>query len=189
MGAQARSLSAPLRRIAIVGGECTGKTTLCQALAEALPGLWVPEVLREFVDRHTRAPTAGEQAAILAQQIERERQMATQASRSAAGWLACDSAPIATAIYSEIYFGDRGHYAIAAGHHCCYDFTLLADVDLPWEADGMQRDGPAMRARFHELIRAWLDERGLAYALVGGVGSTRTRNAVSALAAVQSPPR
>ena len=49
-------------KIAIVGGECTGKTLLCETLANALPGLWVPEYLREFVDRHARVPALEDQA-------------------------------------------------------------------------------------------------------------------------------
>jgi len=177
------------RRIAVVGGECTGKTTLCQSLAGELAGLWVPEVVREFVEVRGRAPTAAEQHSILVAQIEREQQSLARAMRDEAAWVACDSAPIATAIYSEIYFGDRSHYAAAALHHRSYDFTLLADTDLPWEPDGLQRESPAMRARFHALVRAWLQDHDVPFALVSGDGPRRARAALAALAAVQSSSR
>ena len=47
---QRAATGAPVR-IAVIGAECTGKSSLCEALAERLPGLWVPEALREFCDR------------------------------------------------------------------------------------------------------------------------------------------
>jgi thymidylate kinase len=62
--------------IAIVGAESTGKTTLAQALCEALQArsgrrvAWVPEVLRGWCERAGRTPLAHEQASILRMQHE-----------------------------------------------------------------------------------------------------------------------
>jgi Flp pilus assembly CpaF family ATPase len=44
-------------KIAILGAECTGKTTLAQALATALDGcrgraVWVPETLRDWCQQN-----------------------------------------------------------------------------------------------------------------------------------------
>src|SRR5215467_3293574 len=86
------------RKVAVVGGECTGKTVLCQQLAARLPGLWVPEYLREFVDRRGRVPCAEDQPLIFAAQTEREAAATDAALKTALRWVACDSAPIATAI-------------------------------------------------------------------------------------------
>ncbi len=49
------------RRIGLVGGEGTGKTTLASALAVALPACVVDESLRAFVEREGRTPRADEQ--------------------------------------------------------------------------------------------------------------------------------
>jgi len=35
-------------RVALIGAECTGKTSLAMAMARELPGLWLPEILREW---------------------------------------------------------------------------------------------------------------------------------------------
>ena len=177
------------RKIAVVGGECTGKTVLCQALAAELPGLWVPEYLREFVERAGRAPVAADQAAIFAAQVEREATAAEAATRAGLGWLACDSAPVMTAIYSEMYFNDRGLYAPGARHHATYTFTLLLDADLTWEPDGLQRDGPAVRAESNARIETWLRAHGVAFALIRGSGAARTNAALAALRALESQPR
>jgi nicotinamide riboside kinase len=177
------------RKIAVVGGECTGKTLLCQALADALPGLWVPEYLREFVDRHARVPRQQDQAVILATQIRLEADAVARAAAVRMGWVACDSAPIATAIYSAMYFGDRSLEAIAERHHATYALTLLTDTDLPWEPDGAQRDGPAVRAEFDARIDAWLGARGIPFARIRGHGAGRIDAARTALRVLQSPPR
>jgi nicotinamide riboside kinase len=176
-------------RIAVVGGECTGKTTLCQTLAATLPGLWVPEYLREFVDRTGRAPMAQEQASILRTQIERERAEIAAAARADLGWVTCDSAPIATAIYSEMYFDDHTLYDEAERHHRTYACTLLMDIDLPWEPDGLQRDGPAVRQEFHVRVQAWLHARHARCVLVSGNGAARVAAATGALRALESAPR
>ena len=44
-------------RVCLMGAECTGKSTLAQALAAHFGGLWVPEYLRAFCDRQGRTPT------------------------------------------------------------------------------------------------------------------------------------
>ena len=165
-------------RVAVIGAECTGKTTLCQALTARLGGLWVPEYLREFVDRTGRAPLAHEQAAIVAEQIAREDAALQAARRDRQPLIAFDSAPLATALYSRLYFADDALLADATAHHRRYDLTLVADVDLPWEADGLQRDGPDVRARFHALLLDWLRDAGVAFTLVAGRHDTRTNRAL-----------
>jgi len=177
------------RKVAVVGAECTGKTVLCQALAAEMPGLWVPEYLREFVDRVGRAPLAEEQIAILAMQVEREAAATDAAKRDDIEWVACDSAPIATAIYSEMYFEDRGLYEEATRHHSSYALTLFTDMDLPWEPDGLQRDGPEVRAEAHARIEAWLRASGAPFVLISGSGRARVSAAIAALRAVESQSR
>ena len=184
-----RAAGMTVRKVAVVGGECTGKSTLCERLAEELPGLWVPEYLREFTDRADRPPVAAEEAGVLAEQIAREASALDAARGAGLRWVACDSAPIATAIHAEMYFNDRGLFAAAASYHASYALTLLMDLDLAWIADGIQRDGPAVRADFHARMRAWLEANGVPYALVRGHGSARTASAIARVRAVESAPR
>ena len=61
-------LSKPVR-IALLGAESTGKTSLCLGITSALQSLGlnataVPETLREWCDAKGRTPHAHEQAAI-----------------------------------------------------------------------------------------------------------------------------
>ena len=50
------------------------------------------------------------------------------------------------AVYSDFVFADASLYAsaLAAQRRC--DLTLVTALDLPWRADGLQRDGAHVRA-------------------------------------------
>lgn len=168
-------------RVAIIGAECVGKTELAQRLAESLPGLWIPEYLREFCDRLGRTPLPEEQAQILAEQRRREDEAMARARSRRLDWVLADSAPLVTALYSELLFGDVSLHEEALVHHARYDATLLLAPDLPWVADGILRDGPAVREAFHALLLQRLQQAELAFALIGGAGEQRLRSAVDVL--------
>jgi NadR type nicotinamide-nucleotide adenylyltransferase len=142
----------PLRRVAILGAESSGKSTLAAALAQRHCTLWVPEYLREFVDRAQRTPREEEQVAIAATQIEREDSAAQMAERL----LFCDTTPLMTALYSRFYWGrvdPRIERMVEARH---YDLTLVTAPDTPWQPDGLQRESEAVRQLIHEQVLAAL---------------------------------
>ena len=167
--------------IALIGAECTGKTTLAQALAAELPALWLPEALREFCDREGRTPRPDEQAALMREQMLREARARAQAERAGVQWVICDSTPLVTALYSVMLFGDHSLLAAGLVHQRRHSLTLLADTDLPWAPDGIQRDGPTVRARFQQLLRTTLREHGLAYVTVRGNETARLAAALEAV--------
>ena len=70
-----------------------------------------------------------------------------------AGVVVGDSAPLMIAVYSVVYFDDPTLIGPAVDLARGYDLTLWCDVDLPWEPDGIQRDGPDVRQREHDIIR------------------------------------
>jgi nicotinamide riboside kinase len=166
-------------RIAILGAECTGKTTLAQTLARALDrpparAHWVPETLRDWCRRHARTPAQHEQSAIAVAQ-------ARAIDQAGPGDVLADTTPLMTAVYSDVLFQDRSLYQFALAHHAGFDITLLADTDLPWMADGLQRDGPAWRDVVNARLRQVLNEHALPYALIQGKGEARAANALAAI--------
>jgi len=170
-----------VRQVAIIGAECVGKTELAQRLARKLPGLWIPEYLREFCDRVGRTPQRHEQAQILAEQRLREDEAIARARAQRLEWVLADSAPLVTASYSELLFEDVSLHDEAIVHHARYHATLLLAPDLPWVADGIQRDGPAVREAFHALLQQRLQQSGLPFSLIGGAGGERLLAASAAL--------
>ena len=170
-------------RIAIVGAESTGKTTLAAALAPRLAadtGLraaWVPEWLRTWCEHTGRTPLPHEQAALLRGTQERIDEAAARNDI-----VVCDTTPLMIAVYSRLLFEDRSLEARAAQLHGQMALTLLTALDLPWVADGLFRDGPQVQEPVDSMLRELLIGHGLPWALVGGSGAQRLENAVDALA-------
>lgn len=168
-------------RIALLGAESTGKSTLARALHETLPALTglrvarVDEYLREWCDREGRTPRADEQLAIIQEQERR-------ADALAAGHdvLIADTTALMPALYSEYLFADTSLAAGAHEAHRRYHLSLLMATDLPWEADGM-RDGPHAQAPVDRLLRRWLREAGHAFVVVQGQGERRLEHALDAI--------
>jgi NadR type nicotinamide-nucleotide adenylyltransferase len=154
------------RRVAILGTASSGKTTLAAALAERYRTVWVPEYLREFVDVQGRVPVAQDQFHIASTQRERE----DAAARDACGYLFCDTAPLMTAVYSRHYFGgiDDQLAWLADGHSRDYALTLVTAPDIPWVADGLQRECEEVSVIINRLLMEELASRTIPYVLVSG---------------------
>jgi nicotinamide riboside kinase len=187
--------------VAIVGAESTGKTSLAAQLAAHLVALaqahsatgsrrvaWVPEVLREWCAANGRTPYAHEQAPLLRAQHER-----ITAACALHDVVVCDTTPLMTAVYSRIVFGDRSLDSRAAELHTrSVDITLLTALDLPWVADGLQRDGPHVQAPVDQALRELMQRHGITFSVVSGQGSERLEQALAtlepALLAAQASP-
>ncbi|MES2531270.1 MAG: ATP-binding protein [Pseudomonadota bacterium] len=166
--------------IAVLGAESTGKTELARAIAARLARRGVavrlvPEYLREWCDREQRTPRADEQAAIA---VEQTRRIETAAARGVA---IADTTAVMTAVYSDLLFGDTSLYPDAFAAQRGYAITLLTALDLPWVADGLQRDGPQVREPVDAAVRATLQRAAVPYAVVHGDGPQRLANAWNAI--------
>ncbi len=168
-------------RIALLGAECTGKTQLANALVLALnnpagSAVAVPEVLRVWCTENARTPQSHEQWPIARQQALQLEQLPDP------GYMVADTTPLMTAVYSDLLFQDPTLYPFALHHQALYDLTLVMGLDLPWVADGIQRDGPAVRARVDARLRQVLDTEAIPYCMVYGTGTARTACALQAIA-------
>jgi NadR type nicotinamide-nucleotide adenylyltransferase len=154
------------RRVAILGPASSGKTSLAAALAERYGTVWVPEYLREFVDVERRVPVAGDQFYIASTQREREDAAAREAGR----YLFCDTAPLMTAVYSLHYFGgiDDQLARLADEHQRDYALTLVTAPDIPWVADGLQRESAEVSVIINRMLMEELAARRIPYELVSG---------------------
>lgn len=162
-------------KIALVGAESTGKSTLAAELAmkftaAGLSVAVVDEVLREWCDREGRTPRMEEQMGIAQEQARR-------AEAARADVVISDATSVMIAVYSAMLFGDESIYDFALAHQRRYDVTLLTGLDLPWVADPL-RDGPHVREPVDALVRASLEGAGIAYHVVYGRGEARARNAL-----------
>jgi len=167
--------------VALLGAESTGKTTLAGEIAAVLVARGravevVPEVLREFCDAHARTPRRDEQAGIAAAQTARIAAAATRAAIVVA-----DTTALMVAVYSDLVFGDTSLYDDALAAQRTIDLTLVTALDLPWQADGLMRDGAHVREPVDAKLRAALARAAIAATTVAGVGAERVAGALAAI--------
>ncbi len=152
-----------VRRVCIIGPESTGKTTLARRLAEHYRTVHVHEYARPLIDLLGGEVTRETFTRIVRGQAAAESALARQANRV----LFCDTDAFTTALYHEIFHGERPEYILTEARRRQYDLYLLADCDTPYVEDP-QRNHPDRRAWFLRECLAWLDERGARYAWVRG---------------------
>jgi nicotinamide riboside kinase len=142
-------------RIALLGAESSGKTTLAISLTAALrdqgynAGM-VPEYLRDWCEENSRLPQLDDQGVILQGQLNLEDAAAAQFDV-----LVCDPAAITTGFYSLEYFGSDLH--LNPRYLNRYDRVFLCDIDFPWQPDPL-RDSETVREHMHTSIVTYLTQ-------------------------------
>jgi nicotinamide riboside kinase len=168
-------------RLALLGAESTGKTQLAEALAAHARALGhrvtvVPEYLREWCELQGRTPRADEQLAIATEHARRIDHAPSS------DWLVADTTPLMVAVYSDLLFNDTALYPMALTQLGSFDHILVTGQDVPWVADGLQRDGPHVRGPVDQKLRAALNRHGLRYQVVYGLGPQRLEAALRGMA-------
>ena len=153
--------------VALLGAECTGKSTLTQALGQRLadlPAATVPEHLRHWCLSQDRTPRRLEQAHIAAEQ---QRQI--QCAAAAHPVVVADTTALMTALYSVHYFDDPSLMLGALQSQRGVALTLLCAPDgIPGQADGWLRDGEATRQRTHAELADLLHAHRLPHETLRG---------------------
>lgn len=170
-------------KVAILGAECTGKTTLAQKLTEIYqqqyPSAFIPEAVRLFVEEKNRTPKEEEQANIARRQKTLESESATQLMLEHQDaefiFLFCDTTPLLTGIYSEIIFGSTDSTVEEIAQYQDYDLTLFTQIDFPWQSDGLMRDSPLAQTKVHHMIQEKLHILKQPYQIVTGDLDTRLK--------------
>ncbi len=166
-----------MKRLVVTGSECTGKTTLARALADHYATACVPEFARDFVTQKGAPPESADVDQIARGQIAREDQQARAAGRL----LIQDTDLLSTVVYSRHYYGHCPTWIDEALRRRAADLYLLAGIDVPWEADGDQRDRGHLREEMQALFRAALTSRGLHFVEVEGPHEERMQQAIAAI--------
>jgi nicotinamide riboside kinase len=177
--------------VALLGGESSGKTVLANALHRVLDEqhgirtVCVPEHLRAWCEAMGRAPQAHEQAAIAT-----EQGLLIQAAAQQPGvdLVIADTTALMVAAYSELHFEDSALFKPALAAQGAYGLTLLMGLDLPWQADGVFREGPQAREAIDALLRCELQAGGIAYQTVYGQGEARLVQALRAMGTALGRP-
>src|SRR5581483_4031208 len=170
-----------VKRVAVVGAESTGKTTLARELATHYQTSWVPEFARQYLDlkdseRPLAALTLADIGEIARGQLNSEERLARLANRV----LICDTELLTTRLWSEHFFGACEGWIERAAAERHYDLYLLTDLDVAWIADP-HRDAPQMREQFMNRLRGELESRERRFVTISGAADERLRRAIAAI--------
>ncbi|MFZ2987318.1 AAA family ATPase [Ideonella sp.] len=162
-----------VRRLVLLGGESSGKTTLAQALAERLGTRWVSEYGRELWEQQGGLSEA-DLLRVAREQVLREdaAACAVASSRSACNWLVCDTSPLTTLGYSGWMFGRSDPELVALAARS-YDAAVLCAPDFPFVQDGTRQDA-GFRVQQHAWYTERLEQGTTPWLAVGGSLSQRT---------------
>jgi len=165
-----------IKKIAIVGPESTGKSTMSAFLAEHYHTVWVPEFARDYCAALTGSPTWQDEINMFYGQMALEEEYLPKANKL----LICDTTFITVKIWSDYTFGRSPQEVLDELPKHPYDLYLLLNIDLPWEEDPL-RDFPHMREHFMEVWHKELKELNANYVVISGTGEDRYDSAVKTI--------
>jgi NadR type nicotinamide-nucleotide adenylyltransferase len=165
--------------VAIVGAECTGKTTLARLLAEHYRAPWVPEYARAYLTQPTYSRDD-------VRAIARGQHAAESIAAAGVPLVFADTDLVVIKVWLDVRFGGSDEAVdamladvLAAPRRRAY---LLAVPDIPWVADAL-REAPNDRPMLHARYQRLLQSLGVDYVEIGG---TREQRRVRAIAAVDA---
>lgn len=163
-------------RIAVVGAESTGTTTLARALAEHYKAPWVPEYGRLYSEALWQAEfawTDSDFVHIAKVQQEMERELAAKSH----GLIICDTNATATQLWQDRYLGHISPAVKQIAAKDKVDIYILTGDEIPFVQDGI-RDGEHIRHQMHRQFEQMLKQQDIPYSVARGSLDKRLRAAV-----------
>lgn len=161
-----------LNKIVIIGPESTGKSTLCEQLAQHYKTLWVPEFARKHMEQHGTHYTYEDLLTIAKKQVALEEEYQELSAQYLAlntqhstlniqhstfkaqylpltndhSLLIIDTDMYVMKVWCEFVFNKCHNWILTQIAGRIYDLYLLCDVDLPWTKDNL-REYPDLETR------------------------------------------
>lgn len=174
-----------MQKIVVTGAECSGKTSLTQALAVHYDSPWVPEMAREYLEGLDRPYRESDLRVIGELQLRTEEEMALIAP-AGTPLVFCDTDLITIRIWGEEKYSRSDPWIVQQTEERPYDLWLLCSPDIPWEFDP-QRENPHDRDRLFAVYEKTLKALGKKYAIIGGDQEERMKLALAAIQGRQGP--
>ncbi|MDE1460580.1 AAA family ATPase [Spartinivicinus poritis] len=158
-------LHAKHNKVAIMGPESAGKSTLALALAQQLRFPLVNEYARLWLSYQDDVGCYEDIALIAKVQQAIEQTVAAQAKL-----VLFDTGLMTTQIWSQVLFRKVPEWLEKQVQQHHYDLVLLVAPDLPWQFDP-QRCQPEQEAREHFFLQceALLKQLGIVYQVISGI--------------------
>lgn len=169
-----------MKKIAVIGPESTGKSTLCEKLATKYGVPWVAEYARDYLNGLGRIYRQSDLLEIARGQLGAEDQAA---AGSEAPFLVCDTDLYVIKVWSEHKYHQCDPWILREIARRRYDLYLVTDIDLPWQSDPQREyPEPEMREYFFRIYQDIALASSVPWALITGDAASRLALAESAVA-------
>ncbi|MFN4121680.1 MAG: AAA family ATPase [Flavobacteriales bacterium] len=170
-----KNIDSGIIRIAITGPESTGKSALAESLAQHYHAKWIPEYAREYLQKNGPAYSFDDITHIAMMQQDREQSASKQSDL-----IFCDTDALVCKIWQEYVFGRTAPLVQDWFEKTTYTYTLLCNIDLPWEPDPL-REHPNEREELFILYERHLMQHKRPFGIVNGQGYERLVCAINLL--------
>jgi NadR type nicotinamide-nucleotide adenylyltransferase len=169
-------MSDAIKKIVVIGPECTGKSALSDFLADYYKTEWVPEYARGYLDNLVRPYNQADLTSIAHGQLRLEDKSLTRAK----ALLICDTNLYVIKIWSEFKYGSCDPEILQAIRNRKYDLYLLTYVDIAWQEDPL-REHPDKRQQLYEIYLKEMQNQSVPFAEIKGVREQRRATAIQAV--------
>ena len=174
-----------LKKIAIIGPESTGKSTLCEQLAEHYHTLWCPEYAREYLTEHGMMYTYNDLLTIAQGQVALEDEYIElaignwQLAKGGIYPLFIDTNMYVMKVWCDFVFGKCHQYILDQVAARKYDLYFLCNVDLPWTHDEL-REYPDLETRqeLFEIYKRIMTNQLVPWVEISGGSEERFETAI-----------
>lgn len=158
-------------RIAVVGAESTGKSTLARELARKYKTVWAPEYGRIFAEGKIPGldifPNKLWRTNEFVHISKAQGLLEDQLARDSYQVMFCDTTPYSTELWHERYTGEKSIRVHEAAGVRDYALYIVAGDEIPFTQDGT-RDGQEIRHTMHQQFINELKTVGLNYVVAEG---------------------
>jgi len=171
-------------KIVVIGPESTGKSTLCESLAQHYNTEWCPEFAREWLLTNGKEYDFDDLLTIakgqLAMEDEFTSQLKTQNSKPKT--LFIDTDMYVMKVWCEFVFSKCHNFIIDQIVERKYDLYLLCNVDLPWVKDEL-REYPHLetRLKLYHIYKDIMVNQSVPWIDISGNYDERLQKAISAI--------
>src|SRR6186997_540448 len=171
----------PLIKIAVIGPESTGKSTLCELLAQHYNTQWCPEFAREYLLTHGTDYTYDDLLYIAKGQLALEDEY-SQLEAHSSRLLFIDTEMYVMKVWCEFVFGKCHRWVLDQIIDRKYDLYLLCNTDLPWVKDEL-REYPDLKTRdqLYHIYKDIMINQSTPWVDISGDHDERLRKAIKAV--------
>jgi NadR type nicotinamide-nucleotide adenylyltransferase len=176
-----------LKKIVVIGPESTGKSTLCEQLADHYKTDWVKEYAREYLLANGTDYTFDDLLVIAKGQLDAEdkcsmlnAQHATRNNKPSTIFI--DTDMYVMKVWCEFVFEKCHNFILNEIVERKYDLYLFCNVDLPWVKDEL-REYPdlELREKLYHIYKDALINQNTPWVDISGSYDQRLQTAINAV--------